>query len=49
MIEISEEEYLELLGQSQWLAALESTGVDNWPGYEFALEILEEWGKEDNE
>ena len=29
------------------LMALESAGVDNWEGYDYAMEILEEWRKED--
>ncbi|WFZ78549.1 hypothetical protein MQM1_067 [Aeromonas phage vB_AsaP_MQM1] len=28
---------------AEWLSALESAGVDNWEGYEFALDIRREW------
>lgn len=28
--------------ESKWLAALESAGVDNWQGIDFAKEIFEE-------
>lgn len=37
-ITISQEEYDKLLRDSEFLARLEHAGVDNWEGYEFALE-----------
>lgn len=43
MVEISVEEYNELLEAYQWLQALEDAGVDNWSGYDFAVETLEQW------
>lgn len=41
-VEIYIEEYLELKDRSDWLAALEEAGVDNWEGISFAYEIYEE-------
>lgn len=37
---ITEEEYQELLEDARFLAALQSAGVDNWNGYDFALDIF---------
>ena len=48
-VEITQKEYDELLEQGQWLSALEAAGVDNWQGYDCAVELLEEWQNEDNE
>ena len=39
-------EYEKLLKDSDWLAALEAAGVDNWEGFEHAQEIYAEWNKE---
>lgn len=39
--------YEELIESQRWLVALESAGVDNWDGYDFAREILEEWDNDD--
>lgn len=36
-----------LIDRETFLCALEAAGVDNWSGYEYAYEILEEWEKED--
>lgn len=36
-----------LIDRETFLCALEVAGVDNWSGYEYAYEILEEWEKED--
>ena len=33
-------EYLDLKRDSDWLAALESAGVDNWDGIDYAKEIF---------
>ena len=41
-VTITKKEYLSLLEDSQWLSALGDSGVDNWSGYDFALEILDE-------
>jgi len=40
-IEITTEEYEALLADSKMLRALESAGVDNWEGFQYALEELE--------
>ena len=39
---ITEEEADEFQGSTNWEIALESAGVDNWDGYDFALEIYRE-------
>lgn len=41
-VTISAERYVELLGDSRFLAALEAAGVDNWEGYNEALRIRDE-------
>ncbi|MFR3182170.1 MAG: hypothetical protein ACLTPN_00890 [Clostridia bacterium] len=39
--------YLEEMdNDSMFLSALQNTGVDNWEGYEYAQELLEEWNDE---
>jgi hypothetical protein len=48
-IEISEALYRELLERDEWLSALEVAGVDNWDGYEIAMEIQQEWNNEHTE
>jgi hypothetical protein len=40
-ITIELEEYEALLEDSKFLRALEAAGVDNWEGYEFAVEDVE--------
>ena len=40
-ITISVEEYSGLIERDELLCALESAGVENWDGYDFALEILD--------
>ena len=42
MIEITQKEYNELIHDQMKLIALESSGVDNWCGWDNAMEILEE-------
>lgn len=42
MVTITKEEYEELLNDRRVLVALEMAGVDNWDGYDYAMEILEE-------
>lgn len=37
---LSQEEYEELLESDKMLSALERAGVDNWEGYDFAMEIM---------
>lgn len=38
---IPSEEYKELLEESEFLAYLHALGVENWEGYEYAVESLE--------
>lgn len=40
MVEISLKEYCELTMARDMLEALEAGGVDNWDGYDFAMEAL---------
>lgn len=37
-ITISRKEYNDLLDQLHWLQCLENAGVDNWSGWDYALE-----------
>jgi hypothetical protein len=39
-VTISKEEYDRLKGDSEFLAALEAAGVNNWDGYEVAQEMV---------
>ena len=48
-ITITLSEYEDLLDDRLRLLALEGAGVDNWSGYEDAMEILEEMRKQINE
>jgi ABC-type amino acid transport substrate-binding protein len=41
MLQISEEEFLRLKNDSQLLQALRNGGVDNWVGWDYALEEYE--------
>lgn len=45
-ITISKKEYNSLIEDSEFLNALRAAGVDNWDGYSYALEYLEEIEKE---
>ena len=47
MITITEKEYDSLLEDSQFLCALQGAGVDNWSGYGYAQEMIEEWDNEE--
>ena len=38
-VTITKKEYEELLDSQKMLNALESAGVDNWEGYDFAMEL----------
>ena len=40
-VTITQEEYDNLLRDSEILRALENAGVDNWEGYDFAMEEVE--------
>lgn len=37
-VTISRKEYEDLLDDQKWRLAVESAGVDNWSGYEYAME-----------
>ena len=39
-IEITKEEYILLKKEQEILRALESAGVDNWEGYDMAMESI---------
>ena len=41
MIEITKKEYESLLKDSEWLRALEAAGVDNWEGYDIAIDYYD--------
>lgn len=41
-VPVPREEYEELVEKSMWLDALESAGVDNWDGIDYAQEIYDE-------
>ena len=43
MIAIPVDRYEQLLEDSLWLSALRGAGVDNWEGYDYAMELLREW------
>lgn len=40
LVEISEERYNALLESEAMLDALIGAGVDNWDGYDYAMELL---------
>ena len=42
-------EYESLQKDAEKLQALEQAGVDNWSGYDYAMEILRDWRKENGE
>ena len=41
-VTISEEEYEELKSDSKFLDYLQAAGVDNWDGYDYAQELMED-------
>ena len=41
-VQIDKKVYEQLLQDQKFLYALQGAGVDNWSGYDFALEQLEE-------
>lgn len=49
MISISVEKYEELMEDSRMFAALRASGVDDWEGYEYALELADKWDEWDRE
>jgi hypothetical protein len=42
MVTITKEEYESLLDSQLWVDCLESAGVDNWEGYDYACEEYRE-------
>jgi hypothetical protein len=42
MITIPKSEYDQLIRDQAFLQALQGAGVDNWDGYSYAIEMLEE-------
>jgi len=42
MVEITKKEYENFLKNSAWLRALEAAGVDNWEGYDIAIDYYNE-------
>lgn len=42
MVTITQDEYDELLSDAEFLNYLHAAGVENWDGYDFAREMLEE-------
>ena len=38
-VQVAKEEYEEMLTRIDWLECLESAGVDNWEGFDYAVEI----------
>jgi len=49
MVTITKKEYNSLCEDSAKLTALECAGVDNWSGYDFAMDILREQQGEEND
>jgi hypothetical protein len=45
-VTITENEYKRLIKDSYKLKALGQEGVDNWVGYDYAMDTYEEWVKE---
>lgn len=41
-VEIEEERWEELLQAEKMLACLDAAGVDNWEGYDEALDLMDE-------
>lgn len=41
MITITKDRFEELVAAEEWVDALEAAGVDNWEGYDFAIDLLE--------
>ena len=41
-ITITKQEYVQLAEDQRFLHALQAAGVDNWEGYDYAFDLLEE-------
>lgn len=48
-ITISKEYFKELVDSQVWLDALKNAGVDNWSGYDYAIELLGEASEYESE
>ena len=46
VVTITADQYEQLLEDSSRLSALRAAGVDNWEGYDYAMELLREWEEE---
>ena len=44
-VTISRFEYEKLTKDSEWLECLEAAGVDNWSGYDYAVDLYNELGQ----
>ena len=42
MVTITKKEYEQLVDDSEKLCALENAGVDNWDGYDYAMQLYHE-------
>lgn len=49
MVTITQEEYDDLIEDAKILQVLRGSGVDNWEGYDGAMEALDSWGIEDDQ
>jgi hypothetical protein len=49
MVTITKKEYEALLRDSEWMRCLEAAGVDNWVGYDHAIDIHDERYGDDTE
>lgn len=43
MVQITKVEYNNLVKDQKWLRCLEGAGVDNWDGWDYAVDLLNEW------
>ena len=46
MVTITKKEYEEIKEEAEIYRALRAVGVDNWDGWDFAMDLLEEWNNE---
>ena len=49
MITITKKKYDDLVEDSRWLLCLETAGVDNWLGIDYAEKLLEEMIKNEDD
>ena len=42
MVKITQERYDELVENERWVECLETAGVDNWEGYDYACDLFRE-------